>query len=123
MGKKYKEKSNQEIKRKNRIKEQLEVLYGCRCLLTGIEDEKLTRHHIIKKEYGGEDSVENLALLCGKIHQWLHSLEKSDKELFYLINECLKLYKYCIDNDCYDLINEYETEIMPLMLKKIKPNK
>ena len=121
MGKKYKEKSNQEIKRKKRIKEELEVLYGCRCLLTGIQQDKLTRHHIIKKEYGGEDTVDNLALLYGKIHQWLHSLEKSDKELFYLINECLKLYKYCMDNDYYDLMNQYETEIMPLMLQKIKP--
>lgn len=108
-------------KTKQKKKNKLMNLYGCRCLLTGIQTNDLTRHHIIKKEHGGSSNVNNLALIIKEIHQWLHHLEHCDIELYILVNECLELFKKCIDADEIDLINQYEEEIMPLMLKKISP--
>ena len=37
---------------------------------------QLTRHHIIKRERGGENGVSNYALLTQKSHILLHYLEK-----------------------------------------------
>lgn len=109
------------MSRKMKKKKMLISLYGCRCLLTGIQTEDLTRHHIEKKEHGGSGRIDNFALIVKEIHQWLHSLEYTDLELYFLVNECLKLYKKCIDENNVDLIKEYEEEIMPLMLVKILP--
>ena len=41
-------------------KEQLILLYGCRCMLTNIKGKKgLTYHHLWKKVNGGKSTVEN----------------------------------------------------------------
>ena len=101
-------------------KEQLIVLYGCRCMLTNIKGKQgLTYHHLLKKVNGGKATVENGANLQHLIHQWLHNeIETNDIQLFHLINECLQLYKKCIDEQQTELIEQYENEIMPLFYKK-----
>lgn len=101
-------------------KEQLKILYGCKCMLTGIkEKKKLTFHHIIKAEHGGPATANNGANLIGEIHSWLHcSIENNDPELFALINECLQLYKICLDLNEQRLIEHYEQECMPLFHEK-----
>lgn len=101
-------------------REQLQVLYGCRCLLTGIKTDKLQYHHILKKEYGGNATVSNGANLIDEIHKWVHSLENIDTELFWLVNESLDLYKQCLDLGHTELINQYESEVMPEALKRIR---
>lgn len=110
-----------------RIKKILINKYGCFCMMTGIsvqKDSDLSYHHIVKREYGGRTTIENGATLLIEIHQWLHNnIESKDKEMFYLINECLKLYKKCLDLNKTELINEYEEEIMPLFRKELSKNK
>jgi hypothetical protein len=97
-------------------REKLNLLYGCRCLLTNIKTKnELTFHHLLKEEYGGRATIENGANLINTIHEWLHNeIEPSDKELFNLINECLELYKKCLDKGLIDLSTQYEQECMPL---------
>ncbi len=100
-------------------REQLQVLYGCRCLLTGINTDKLTYHHIIKKEHKSPTNVKNGAQLIAEIHQWTHRLEHTDMELYDLVNECLDLYKQCMDLGLTELIEQYENECMPEFRKKL----
>lgn len=53
----------------HKLQDELINLYGCRCLLTGIETNNLTKHHIIKKEDDGPSTIENPALLVNEIHK------------------------------------------------------
>ena len=48
---------------------------------------KLTKHHIVKKEFGGENGVSNYALLTPKSHKLMHILEEKDPELFDEFNQ------------------------------------
>lgn len=98
----------------------LQVLYGCRCLLTNLKGDRLTYHHLIKKSKGGKATVENGAQLIWEIHCWLHSLENVDMELFNLVNECLQHYKLCLDLQELKLIEQYEDECMPEFRKKLR---
>ena len=50
------------------------------------DSEKLTKHHIIKKELGGENGISNYALLTPKSHRLMHLLEERDPELYEDIN-------------------------------------
>ena len=47
----------------------------------------LTRHHIFKRVYGGEDNISNYALLIQKSHELLHKLEKIDHNAYLELNE------------------------------------
>lgn len=49
----------------------------------------LTRHHIIKKEDGGENGISNYALLTERSHHLLNYLEENDVYDFNLINNML----------------------------------
>lgn len=54
----------------------------------------LTRHHIVKKEHNGEDSINNYALLTSLSHHFIHYLEiKYNKEYNELNNLLLELNK------------------------------
>lgn len=99
-------------KPKNKLKE----LYGHRDMLTLIESDILAFHHLIKKALGGKDTVDNGALLEESCHEWLHSLEEDDPELFDLINECLKLYKICLDLNKKKTIKFYKKEVAPIVI-------
>ena len=50
----------------------------------------LTYHHIIKKENGGKLTIENGALLTKRAHEYLHSIERLDVDLYERINNVLK---------------------------------
>ncbi|MDD2208723.1 MAG: HNH endonuclease [Bacilli bacterium] len=101
------------MKRKKSPKQKLKILYGCRDMLTGLKNKTLDYHHIIKKEDDGPKTIENGALLERKCHEWLHYFEIIDPEMYHLINECLALYKKCIDLGHIKLIQQYENEIFP----------
>jgi len=75
----------------------------------------LTRHHIIKKEKGGEDNINNYALLTKESHILLHFMENSYnaayiklQQLFIELNKSMKEPKL-----------EYYNEVNKI-LKKIK---
>lgn len=100
-------------------KEEIKKLYSDKCMLTFLKG--ISYHHIQKREDRGQATVENGALLNGRIHQWLHNvIEKNDKELYYLINECLLLYKKCRDDNRIELLEQYEEEVVREFRKKLK---
>ena len=101
-------------------KDRLAILYGYRCLLTNVKTKKLTFHHLSKKEWGGPASVENGANLTKEAHEWIHYVETQDFETFMDLNDCLALYKKCIDMGMTELIQDYETEIIPKVRERIK---
>lgn len=107
------------MKQKISAKQKLKVLYGCRDMLTGLKTGILTYHHIIKKENDGPRTVENGALLERKCHEWLHYFEIIDPEMYILINECLILYKKCVDLSLIKLIQQYEKEIFPKVISLV----
>lgn len=51
---------------------------------------KITRHHIFKRVYGGEDNISNYALLIQKSHELLHKLEHTDHEAYLKLNSLFK---------------------------------
>jgi hypothetical protein len=50
-----------------------------------------TFHHIVKKEHGGKETIENGAVLETASHQYLHVIEYKEIERFILINKMLKI--------------------------------
>lgn len=113
----------------NRVaKAQIVEIHGNRCMLTNVNVDvnkkyKLTYHHIEKKEFGGQATIENGANLIDRAHEWLHNaIEYKDPELFMLINECLLNYKEAERLGNVELVNQFENECMPifkqLILKK-----
>ena len=56
----------------------------------------LTRHHIIKKEDGGENGILNYALLTTRSHHLMHYLEDNDYNTYCIINNMfLELNRSC----------------------------
>lgn len=51
----------------------------------------LTFHHIKKKEDGGEQSIENGALLMPVAHQYLHIIEYKDFDTYVSINKMFEI--------------------------------
>ena len=47
---------------------------------------KLTRHHIIKKEDGGENGISNYALLTPKSHHLMNMLEEQEPDTYNKLN-------------------------------------
>lgn len=50
----------------------------------------ITRHHIFKRVYGGDNDISNYALLIVKSHQYLHTLEKTDHEIYLQLNQLFR---------------------------------
>lgn len=100
-------------------KDELAYLYGNRCMFTDSK-EVITYHHIEKECDGGPRNVENGALLTSISQAWLHNyIENQDPELFNLINECLQLYKICMDSNNVELLKQYRDEVIPLFQEAI----
>lgn len=79
--------------------------------------DKLTRHHIQKKEENGENGISNYALLTSKSHNLLNEIEQNDKYIFNSINTMfLKL-----NRSLTPPTSKYYTEISKL-LKLYKKN-
>ena len=73
----------------------------------------LTRHHIFKRVYGGENNISNYALLIQKSHELLHKLEKI---------EGLKLIKITDADHSLNIKNDVvkSTEYLMNIIKKEK---
>lgn len=90
----------------------LALKYGKKCMLTGRKDFN-TYHHIEKACEGGRATIENGGRLHDKIHQWVHIIENIDPELYDLVNECIILYKLCVDRNEKELLKQYNEEVVP----------
>jgi len=101
-------------------KERLAIMYGYRCMLTNTKTKQLTFHHLSKREWGGQATVDNGVNLAKEPHAWLHLIETQDFETFMDLNDCLLLYKKCIDMGMTELISDYETDIVPKVRERIK---
>ena len=54
------------------------------------KDNPYTYHHLIKRENGGKETIENGAILTRIAHEYLHKIECKDIELYNYINNVLK---------------------------------
>lgn len=97
----------------------MEAKFGKRCMATGIESRTTTYHHITKKEDGGKNTLYNGSLLCRLVHDYIHRVENKDKELYYLMSECLGLYRQCLEQHNEELTRQYEEEVMHEYVKEI----
>ena len=70
--------------------------------------ERLNYHHIVKKEHGGKETIDNGAVLNREAHDFLHKQEHKDKQLYNELNECLILYKLCLELNEQECLNEWE---------------
>lgn len=75
----------------------------------------LTRHHIIKKEKNGSNSIDNYALLTTESHHLIHYLEVNYNKEYNLIN---RLFLELNQSKC-EPTDEYYFEINRI-LKKVK---
>jgi len=76
---------------------------------------ELTRHHIVKKQYGGENGISNYALLTRNSHAFIHYLEDNyNLEYRYLNSLFLELNRSLTPPDL-----EYYEKVQKV-LKRIK---
>lgn len=75
----------------------------------------ITYHHIIKREYGGEKTIENGALLMPVAHQYLHLIECKDNDTYVAIN---KIFKY-VNEQRYEPTRE-QREIVEYLLREFE---
>ena len=75
----------------------------------------LTRHHIVKKESGGENSINNYALLTEDSHHLLHFLEDN----YY--SDYVNLNKYFLElNESGNPPNEEYFNEIKSIIKRVK---
>jgi hypothetical protein len=82
----------------------------------------LTRHHIVKRENGGENGISNYALLTFSSHHLIHYLEDNYFEYYERLNELfLELNRTCAPPtiEYYEEVNK----IMKKVRKSIKNSK
>lgn len=77
--------------------------------------DKVTYHHIIKRESNGKRTIENGALLMPVAHQYLHLIENKDIDTYIGIN---KIFEY-INQQQYEPTQE-QREILEYMLKQFE---
>lgn len=76
---------------------------------------KVTYHHIIKRESNGKRTIENGALLMPVAHQYLHLIENKDIDTYIGIN---KIFEY-INQQQYEPTQE-QREILEYMLRQFE---
>lgn len=77
--------------------------------------DKVTYHHITKKESNGKRTIENGALLMPVAHQYLHLIENKDIDTYIGIN---KIFEY-INQQKYEPTQE-QREILEYMLRQFE---
>ncbi len=61
------------------------------CFMGYTLDKTASFHHIVKKEHGGKEVIENGAVLNRYAHEYLHVIEYKDIETYLAINKILKI--------------------------------
>lgn len=67
-----------------------------------------TFHHLIKKENGGRETIDNGAVLMPVSHSYLHLIEFKNFDIYYSINSIMKICnkKGCINKEDLLVISE-----------------
>lgn len=61
------------------------------CFMGYTLDRTASFHHIIKREHGGKETIENGAVLNKNAHEYLHIIEYKDIGTYIAINKILKI--------------------------------
>ena len=61
------------------------------CFMGYTLDRTASFHHIIKREHGGKETIENGAVLNKNAHEYLHIIEYKDYDTYIAINKMLKI--------------------------------
>ena len=76
-----------------RLKQEMILVYGTRCWISSLEDNRLTGHHIIPVRDNGHTEWENIALLSAISHNYFNYIERINpkvakelNDLFYELN-------------------------------------
>lgn len=75
-------------------------------------DKTATFHHIVKKEHGGKEEIDNGAVLNPFAHQYLHIIEYKDIGTYEAINRILKVI-----NEQRDRPTKEQLEIISYLLR------
>ena len=75
----------------------------------------MTFHHIIKREHGGKDVIENGALLLPVPHHYLHVIEFRDIETYIAINKIFEI----VNKQRYEPTSE-QREIIEFLLQQFE---
>lgn len=101
------------------IRKELVIIFGCKNYdWFGVPvtlSDKITYHHITKAENGGDETLENGALLTQSMHRLLHMMEFINPELY----EEAK-YWFEIINKTRRPLNEEFQEIMTSLKERIE---
>lgn len=82
----------------------------------------LTRHHITKKQYNGEDNISNYALLTTNSHHLIHYLEVNYNKEYNLINKLLLELNQSKKEPTEEYFSEMK-KILKIVKKDIKNKK
>lgn len=82
-------------------KDYIDDYQDCKCLMCNNKIERY--HHIVPRHKDGSDSVKNIAGLCEKCHEKVHTNSKYEKELAKLKEGCGK-QKISLLNSCMSVI-------------------
>ena len=61
------------------------------CFMGYTLDKTASFHHIVKREHGGKETIENGAVLNKTAHEYLHIIEYKDIGTYIAINKILKI--------------------------------
>lgn len=75
----------------------------------------MTFHHIVKREHGGTETMENGALILPTPHQYLHIIEYKDIDTYIALN---KLFKIINNQQCEPTTEQ--REIIEYLLKSFE---
>lgn len=56
-----------------------------------VRKEDITYHHIVKKEHGGKNTIDNGALLIYNAHRYLHIIENMDANTYNTLNNIFRM--------------------------------
>lgn len=77
----------------NNVKEEMMKIYNTYTLdwmNYFVKENDITYHHIVKAEDGGRVTIDNGALLTQRAHNYLHTIERIDIDIYNRINTVLK---------------------------------
>lgn len=97
------------MKKNQRAREELEILYGAK-IACETSNNNINDHfpEFRKPIVGGKETIDNGAVLNREAHDFLHEQEHKDKQLYNELNECLILYKLCLELNEQECLNEWE---------------
>ncbi len=72
------------------LKKEMILVYGLKCWLCGLEDKRLTGHHIVPVRDHGKTTWDNIALLSRKQHDLFNMIELYNPKIAKDLNGLFK---------------------------------